>query len=80
MMYGFIYPIGFRVRLGSGSPVLTVVDVHPECSEITVEWPGEEPALRAKTILFDFDRLAHFGHLSVSEMMASRSVSGRLDD
>lgn len=79
MTTGFIYPIGFRVRLGSGSPVLTVVDVHPECSEITVEWPGDEPALRAKTILFDFDRQAHFGHLSASEMEACRSVTGCLD-
>ncbi|WP_108398294.1 hypothetical protein [Devosia submarina] len=78
-MTGFIYPVGFRVRLGSGSPVLTVVDVHPEASEITVEWPGDEDPLRAKTIMFDFDRMAHFGHLSNAEMAECRRLTGCLD-
>jgi hypothetical protein len=78
-MSGFIYPIDFRVRLATGSPVLTVVDVHPESSEITVEWPGDEDSVRAKTILFDFDREAHYGHSSRAEMAAPRSITGCLD-
>lgn len=79
MMPGFIYPIGFRVRLATGSPVLTVVDVHPEVSEITVEWPGADEPLRAKTGLFDFDRRAHFGRASTAEMNSVRSVTGCFD-
>lgn len=31
-------PIGTRVRLASGGPVMLVVDIHPELMAVTVAW------------------------------------------
>lgn len=39
-------PIGTRVRLASGGPVMLVVDVHPMTMEVTCAWPDGEHRFR----------------------------------
>jgi uncharacterized protein YodC (DUF2158 family) len=35
-------PLGTRVRLASGGPVMLVVDIHPETMSVTCAWHGGE--------------------------------------
>lgn len=37
-MIGFVYPVGTRVMLASGGPVMLVVDVDPKNSRVLVSW------------------------------------------
>lgn len=59
----FVYPIGTKLKLASGSPELVVVDNNREHSTVTVSWYDDdnvEQELELPSVCFDIFRRTHY--------------------
>ena len=59
----FVYPIGTRLKLASGSPMLVVVDNDKNLSTVTVSWvddEGVEQEVQLPSVCFDIFRRTHY--------------------